>query len=503
MNRNQVIGGILGVVIGDALGLPVQFESRDKRRRCPVQGMEGWGAFNMPPGSISDDGSLTLCLAESICEAGLNPQDAADRFLRWYQRGHWTPLGYAYDIGRTTARAMERLKGGMTAVEAGPSGESDNGNGSLMRILPAALYLANTNLQYLTRGIWDISRITHGHPRACSACFIYALLVRELLTGVSPDEAYQNLCSLPEDVLRSGIADSERPHFKRVLNGKLAYLHEDEISSSGYVVDTLEAAIWCLLQTNDFRSTLLAAVNLGEDTDTVAAVTGGLAGIVYGLEGIPDEWIQALVKGDEITELANRFADVVCEGQPATKEGAKHSYCSFDRMYWVDSGRLLAGGYPGDLNPERAAEKLGFLVKSGIRQVINLMEPDEVDHYGNSFIPYEEQLRNLAAEAGTDIQVSRYPVRDMTAPTVAQMKEILDAIDKAIEEDRPVYVHCWGGHGRTGTVSGCYLIRHGIVNANEVLEYIISLRKDTVTAKRRSPETVDQVKLVTGWALGL
>jgi hypothetical protein len=201
MDRNRVLGGILGVVTGDALGLPVQFESRERRRQRPVRGMEGWGVFNMPPGSISDDGSLTLCLAESICEAGISPQDAAKRFLRWYQEGHWTPLGYAYDIGGATARAMETLKRGVPAVEAGPAGENDNGNGSLMRILPAALYLANADVKDLAEGIWDMSRITHGHPRACSACYIYALLVRELLTGVSPDEAYRRLCSQPEDIL--------------------------------------------------------------------------------------------------------------------------------------------------------------------------------------------------------------------------------------------------------------------------------------------------------------
>lgn len=312
MERNRVLGGILGVVIGDALGLPVQFESREQRRRRPVRGMEGWGVFNMPPGSISDDGSLTLCLAESICEAGINPQDAAERFLRWYQEGHWTPLGYAYDIGGSTAQAMERLKRGVPAVEAGPAGENDNGNGSLMRILPAALYLAKADVKDLARGIWDMSRITHGHPRACSACYIYALLARELLTGASPDESYRRLCSQPDDILRPGIEAKEAPHFRRILAGNLELLPESEIRSSGYVVDTLEAAIWCLLKHNDFPSTLLAAVNLGDDTDTVGAVTGGLAGIVYGREGIPDEWLEVLIKGDEIMDLAHRFADVVC-----------------------------------------------------------------------------------------------------------------------------------------------------------------------------------------------
>ncbi|MDD2509855.1 MAG: ADP-ribosylglycohydrolase family protein [Syntrophomonas sp.] len=309
MDKNQIMGGLLGVLIGDALGLPVQFAPREERKKKPVAGMEGWGAFNMPPGSFSDDGSLTLCLAESICEAGLNAEDAAGRFLRWYNEGYWTPTGFAYDIGGSTSRAMERLRRGVPAIDAGPKGENDNGNGSLMRIMPAALYLAGSGPETMADGIWTISRITHGHPRTCSACYIYALLAKELLTGVSPIEAYQNLCSLPEEVLQAGIAGTEKKHFARILDGQLQQVSEREIRSSGYVVHTLEAAIWCLINNNDFTSTLLAAVNLGEDTDTVAAVTGGLAGISYGFEAIPAGWLEVLIRRDEILSLATGFAD--------------------------------------------------------------------------------------------------------------------------------------------------------------------------------------------------
>ncbi len=313
VDRNQIMGGILGVIVGDALGLPVQFASREARRKRPVTGMEGWGAYNMPPGSISDDGSLTLCLAESICEAGIDPEDSAARFLRWYQEGYWTPEGFAYDIGGTTAASMERLKCGIRALEAGPSGIRDNGNGSLMRIMPAVLYLALDDRESLVQGIWDISRITHGHPRACSTCYIYALMVRQLLTAGGGMEAYHRMCSLPEAEIMAGVAAEERDHFNRIFNDNLDHLTGDEIRSTGYVIDTLEAAIWCLIHNSDFESTLLTAVNLGEDTDTVGAVAGGMAGIAYGLSGIPAAWIQTLVQGEEIMALAGRFADIIIQ----------------------------------------------------------------------------------------------------------------------------------------------------------------------------------------------
>lgn len=305
------MGGLLGVMVGDALGLPVQFASRQERRLRPVKDMEGGGVFAMPPGSFSDDGSMTLCLAESITEAGWNPEDAARRFVRWYSEGYWTPTGFAFDIGGSTSGAMERLKSGVAALDAGPKGERDNGNGSLMRILPAALYLVPAPTEVMAQGIWDMSRITHGHLRACSACYLYTLMVRELLNGAHPRQAYDKLCSLPEEVLSAGIAAEEREHFIRILNGKLYELPENEIKSSGYVIDTLEAALWCLLLHDDFPSTVLAAVNLGEDTDTVAAVAGGLAGIAYRLDGIPETWLQTLARADDILSLARRFADMV------------------------------------------------------------------------------------------------------------------------------------------------------------------------------------------------
>lgn len=308
MKDNRIRGGLMGLVIGDALGLPVQFHSREARKENPVTDMMGYGTFDLPPGYWSDDSSLALCLTESIVESGFDPEDMGRRFLRWYTEGYWTPTGYAYDIGKSTARAMENLKRGVSALEAGPYGDRDNGNGSLMRILPASIFFHDANESLLADRIWKVSRITHGHPRACSACFIYSILVRDLLHGCSPYEAYRTLCTTD---LSAGVAPQETQYFRRLLSGTIGSLPEDQIGSDGYVINTLEASVWCLLNNDTFEDTVLSAVNLGEDTDTTGAVAGGLAGIVYGYDNVPDDWLMALARREDIMHLVERFADKV------------------------------------------------------------------------------------------------------------------------------------------------------------------------------------------------
>lgn len=311
MQKQKIMGGIIGVVVGDALGLPVQFASRELRRQRPVTGMEGWGSFKLPPGYWSDDSSLTLCLVESICRHEIDPADAGARFLKWYEDGYWTPTGYAFDVGNATTEAMERMRTGIPAEKAGPNNETDNGNGALMRILPAAIYLAEEDDTTMAAGIHLMSGITHGHLRSKVACCLYTMMVRELLAGATPQQAYRSLCHTQELTKLPGMVPGELQHFTRILSGKIDELPEAEINSDGYVIHTLEAALWCLLRNDNYQDTVLEAVNLGWDTDTTAAVVGGLAGIAYGLGGIPAEWIQFLPRQEEILELAEEFADKV------------------------------------------------------------------------------------------------------------------------------------------------------------------------------------------------
>lgn len=311
MNEERIVGGIIGVVIGDALGLPVQFLSRTEVRQNPVTGMQGGGAFEMPPGTWSDDSSLTLCLVESLVTKGYDLNDIAGRFVRWFRVGYLTPFGFSFDIGRATELAMTRLIKGIDPLEAGPADERDNGNGSLMRILPAAIYFAHLPDQELINKVSDISKITHGHPRCQLGCVLYALFVKALFAGESLHEAYEYMRVKAREIIEPSGLGRELKYYKRLMDGNLPHLFEDDIQSSGYVVDTLEAAVWCFLTTRSFEEALLKAVNLGLDTDTVGAVTGGLAGLYYGLTGIPQEWQSLIIKKDEILDLSRQFARVV------------------------------------------------------------------------------------------------------------------------------------------------------------------------------------------------
>ncbi|HEX3015202.1 MAG TPA: ADP-ribosylglycohydrolase family protein [Desulfobacteria bacterium] len=308
MQEDSLVGGIFGVVIGDALGLPVQFEARDKLSGHPITDMRGGGVFGLPAGAWSDDSSLTLCLVESLCEVGYNPEDIAARFIRWYRQGYWTPFGESFDIGRTTANAIDLLIDGADPLEAGLTDEHSNGNGSLMRILPAIIYFAGASDEELLEKVCEISRITHGHPRAQLGCCLYALVIKELLSGKSPSEAYQGMQFKAAGIFAGTPLAEELSYYERVISGALPRLPEREIKSSGYVVHTLEAALWSFLTNHSFRETLIAAVNLGEDTDTVGAVSGGLAGVYYGINSIPANWLNALIRYADIQALVQRFA---------------------------------------------------------------------------------------------------------------------------------------------------------------------------------------------------
>lgn len=313
IKSSPAISGILGVCVGDALGLPVQFEQRLNRRLSPVTEMIGYGVFNLPPGSWSDDSSLTLCLVDAIIEGdATNTEELltliAKNFCRWYTEGYLTPFDKAYDIGGATIRAVNRLLNGFSPQESGGGDENSNGNGSLMRILPIAFCHNLMSLPELLALSDRVSAITHAHPRARIACGIYISIAVRLLQGDSLSIAYQKGVEAIKPLYQHSPYVGEMHHFERVLDGDIDQLPTAEIYSSGYVVDTLEASLWCLLTTHSYSEALLKAVNLGEDTDTTAAVTGGLAGIYYGLEAIPQHWLNQLAKLDEIVELGTRFA---------------------------------------------------------------------------------------------------------------------------------------------------------------------------------------------------
>ena len=314
LKQDAIIGGVMGVVIGDALGLPVQFMTKPEIRKNPITDMTGGGAFGLEPGAWSDDSSLTLCLAESLYEVGYNPADIARRFVKWYRDGYMTPFGESFDIGATTSVAMKRLIHGVAPFKAGPTDAESNGNGSLMRILPAALFFAHESDYTMIQRICEVSKITHGHPRSQLACSLYSLFVKDLIKGSSPQKAYDNLRLKSQAVFFvDRKIGKQLSHFKRIISGELPSLAESEIKSGGYVVESLEAALWSFLNTSSFEEAVLTAVNLGWDTDTVGAITGSMAGVYYGFSNIPAHWLRKLIDYEKILSLTNQFAERVVQ----------------------------------------------------------------------------------------------------------------------------------------------------------------------------------------------
>ena len=310
MDKQKMIGGLLGVAVGDALGVPVEFSSRSRLKAEPVTGMTGYGTHRQPPGTWSDDSSLTFCLAESLCR-GYDFHDISRRFVRWLDEAYWTPHGETFDIGNTTSQAISRLRSGVDPVEAGGRGERDNGNGSLMRILPIAFYFAASGTEEMLKATHDVSCVTHAHLRSQMACGYYNLMEVELLGGASPFEAYYRATDSAIQAYSEPPFSEELSHFERVLNGRIHQEPEDAIRSTGYVVHTLEASIWAFLRASTFTEAVLSAVNLGEDTDTTGAITGGLAGVYYGLEAIPKHWIGSLARLPDIVGLGERLCDEI------------------------------------------------------------------------------------------------------------------------------------------------------------------------------------------------
>ena len=312
-NTNIWLNGIMGVVVGDALGCPVQFESRKEVSRHPVTDMRGYGTFNLPEGSWTDDSSLTIALLESIRRIGkIDLDDIMENFMKWLYNGDFTPYGQSYDIGRGTMQAIDRYSRNRNAKKCGGGEEWNNGNGSLMRILPACIYcnVMETSGIYSDCDAIDVIHsvggLTHAHIRSNIACGLYFFMVKQILIGEGPlQERMREGLTQGFAFYESRLADKENLHYYDRLRDLTAFksLPAEKIKSTGYVVDALEAAVWSLITTDRFDQALLKAVNLGDDTDTVGAIAGGLAGLYYGYDTIPENWLSAIKRREWIEEM--------------------------------------------------------------------------------------------------------------------------------------------------------------------------------------------------------
>lgn len=300
---------LLGVSVGDALGVPVEFMPRRQLRLRPVTDMREYGSYDQPKGTWSDDSSLTFCLAEALCENPFELRQVADNFMRWWREDYWTARGEVFDIGNTTQIALQNIQNGEDLAQCGCDDFYSNGNGALMRILPLVFYIKSMSID--DRFLWTkrVARLTHGHSISILSCFYYVEFARQLIEGRPLLEIYKNLQrSIPLFFSDKPALNNELDVLGRLLKEDIFLIHEKNVKSSGYVVHTLEASIWCLMTTENYADSVLKAVNLGEDTDTTGAVTGGLAGLFYGETAIPASWLTDLAQLDRIMELGNRMA---------------------------------------------------------------------------------------------------------------------------------------------------------------------------------------------------
>lgn len=306
--KEHIKGGIFGLAVGDALGVPYEFLCREEMNKRPARDMIGYGSHNQPAGTWSDDSSMTFCLIESLCN-GYDLQDIASKFSDWLYQNLWTPRGIVFDIGITTKNAIYEFKRGGTPELCGGLDEYSNGNGSLMRILPLAYFLKdekNINQRYDI--IKRVSSITHGHFRSIFSCFIYIEYTLLLLQGKDKLEAYE---VMKESILSFAKQNKLNPKevnlFYRILEEDISKQDRFNIKGSGYVLRSLEASFWCFLNSDSYTESVLKAVNLGEDTDTTAAITGGLAGTYYGYDIIPETWKLQLARFEDIDDLVDKF----------------------------------------------------------------------------------------------------------------------------------------------------------------------------------------------------
>ncbi|TNE77647.1 MAG: ADP-ribosylglycohydrolase family protein [Gammaproteobacteria bacterium] len=291
--KQRYRGCLLGLAVGDALGTTLEFRERGSFES--LTDMVGGGPFNLKPGQWTDDTSMALCLAHSLLEKkGFDADDQMRRYCDWRRNGYMSSNGRCFDIGVTVSEAISQyLKTG--DAYAGSTNPFSAGNGSLMRLAPVVMYYS-PDLEQALHFAGESSRTTHGAKECVDACRYFAALLHRAYQGVSKDSLLSCDLYMPETT--RVLAIQRREYLSKEVG---------QIKGSGYVIDCLEAALWCFAHTGSFEEAVLAAANLGDDADTTAAVCGQIAGAYYGLEGIPAHWRERVTRAEDILELADHL----------------------------------------------------------------------------------------------------------------------------------------------------------------------------------------------------
>ena len=312
LKEKNIKAAMIGHAVGDALGVPYEFSEREWCDSDPATDMVGYKCYPFPEGTWSDDTGMSLATLDTLADGDIDYEIIMQNFLKWLNYDHYSARGETFDVGITCQLAISNYINHeySDVKDCGLGAEKSNGNGSLMRIHPMSLYLYYTQdePEKHLAAIHDLSSLTHAHTRSKMACGIYSFVLWELLKDPTHKSVHNGL----EKSKKYSEGESEAAHYSRLLDkiGPAPHtVSRNEIKSSGYVVDTLEAAIWCLMTTDSYKDCVLKAVNLGSDTDTVAAIAGGLAGVLYGYDDIPRKWRSVLARRDYIEDMCKRAAD--------------------------------------------------------------------------------------------------------------------------------------------------------------------------------------------------
>jgi ADP-ribosylglycohydrolase/protein-tyrosine phosphatase len=493
VRRDRLAGGLQGLLIGDALGVPYEFhDAFDLPPMAEIE-MEPPAAFDrshagVAPGTWSDDGAQALCLLASlIARNDLDLDDFSRRLVNWADWGYLAVDGHVFDIGMQTARAIGRLRQGIAPAKAGPDQEFDNGNGSLMRVLPLALWHQGSD-ESLVAMAGQQSLPTHGHPRSSIACAMLCLWARaELNTLASPwDWAASRLHELGP---RLGLPVEE-------IELVLSSANREAAKGSGYVVDTLWSARIALEESSDYAAAVRRAIAFGNDTDTTAAVAGGLAGIRYGMHGIPLHWRQMLHGKELFRDLQRALITRVADGEPLNPDVVRTSASHPLRIGTVelDSGGRIGitfcpgkkqaqsetGAWYRDLDTDLAAIKAW-----GATHLVTLIAPWEFAELHVEALPERASAHGLAWHHA--------PILDGHIPGLVPAgydantwfdqvwPSILPQLKSALDRGEGVVVHCKGGLGRAGTAAALLLAsRQTSLQADEVIQRIREARNNAV-----------------------
>lgn len=464
---DRAIGALLGLAVGDAVGTTLEFERPGTF--TPIDDMVGGGPFHLEPGQWTDDTSMALCLAESLLDAGgMDLADQLRRYLLWKDDGYLSSNGRCFDIGITTRAQLERFR--RTGVAVDPDvDEEAAANGSLMR-LAAVPVRWHADVAEAAERSAESSRSTHPARRPVDACRLMGAMVAALIVGSSWDDVTSPAFWQWGDL---------HPEIAAIAAGSWRTKEPPQIRGTGYCVDALEAAVWAVAGAPDVRSAVLRATNLGDDADTTAAIAGQLAGARWGASGIPGDWRAKVHDGDRIESLARNL--YVAGG------GARSPRWPHDDLvhaWWVEPAQVLAGEYPGHPERRRMRAKVEVLVDAGVRTFLDLTTPED------GLEPYAPAVAVVASARNLELRHERFPIPDLGVVDDAAY----DTVVRLVADSRAhgaVYVHCWGGVGRTGTVVGC-LLADGGHGYDDVLSRLSSLREHTRKARRACPEVPAQ-----------